>query len=310
MKKHFFKASENVRTTWIFMSSLLVLIIGIGFCLAYYYKSPNFLYWAIIGSLGLNVFSYYFSDKLVLRMANAKPIKSEEDYPELYTTVRNLAEKANLPMPKLYVIDDPAPNAFATGRNKDHAVVAVTTGLLPLLTKSELEGVLAHELGHIGNRDMLLQTVVVVIAGAISLLGNFVMLPNNGDGDRRSPLFAVLFFVAIILAPLAASLIKLAISREREFLADKSAALLTGYPEGLASALEKISGFHQPMRRQNAAIAHLFISDPSGVNDMSEARPHERISPIAKLFMTHPPVRERVAALQALSRSIASVEAK
>jgi heat shock protein HtpX len=267
------------------------------------YGNPSLLYGAIAISLVMNVGAYWFSDKLVLSMANARRIESKEEFPDLYNTLENLCITAGLPMPKLYVIDDPAPNAFATGRNQDNAVVAVTTGLLPLLNKSELEGVLAHELAHIGNRDMLLQTVIVVFAGMISFVADMVLhasMFGGRDNENKSPISLVLGIVAIILAPLAAMIIKLAISREREFLADATGALITRYPEGLASALEKISNFHQPMRVQHAAIAHLFISDPSGVNDESEIREHEQISWFQKLFMTHPPVAERTARLRGI----------
>ena len=198
-------------------------------------------------------------------------------------------------MPALYIIDDPAPNAFATGRDKNHAVVAVTTGLLPLLTKSELEGVLAHELAHIGNKDMLIQTVVVVFAGMISFIANMAFhISSFGGDEKKNPIFVIIGFVGILLAPVVATIIKLAISREREFLADATGALITRYPDGLASALQKISNFHQPMRVQNNTIAHLFISDPTGVNDESEAKEQEKVSFIQKMFMTHPPVQERV----------------
>ncbi len=247
----------------------------------------------------MNIGAYWFSDKLVLSMAHATRIESKEQYPELWNSMENLCIAAGLPMPALYVIDDPAPNAFATGRNKDHAAIAVTTGLLPLLTKSELEGVLAHELSHIGNRDVLVQTVVVVFAGIISIVADFALrasLFGKGD-DKKNPIFLVLGILAIVLAPIAATIIRLAISRQREFLADATGALITRYPEGLASALQKIANFHQPMKVQHAAIAHLFISDPTGVNDESEAREHEEVSWFAKLFMTHPPVAERVARL-------------
>lgn len=287
----------NIRKTWVMMTVFLLLIIGLGFGLSAVYNSPVLLYGAILVSLLMNIFAYWFSDSLVLSMANAHRIESKEEYTDLWNTLENLCITAGLPMPKLYVIDDPAPNAFATGRNKDHAVVAVTTGLLPLLNKSELEGVLAHELAHIGNRDMLLQTAVVVFAGVISFVADMALhasMFGGRDEEKKNPVTIVLWLAAIILAPLAAVIIKLAISREREFLADATGALITRYPEGLASALQKISNFHQPMKVQNSAIAHLFISDPTGVNDESEAREGEKVSWIAKMFMTHPPVKERI----------------
>lgn len=289
--------ASNIRKTWFLLTGFLLFIIIIGFTLSFLYGNPNLLYIAIFISIFLNISAYWFSDKLVLSMANATRIESKDQYPEFWNTMENLCITAGLPMPALYVIDDPAPNAFATGRNKEKAVVAVTTGLLPLLNKSELEGVLAHELSHIGNRDMLVSTVVVVFAGLISFVADFALrasLFGGGSDDKKNPIFLVLGIFAIILAPIAATIIKLAISREREFLADATGALITRYPEGLASALQKIANFHQPMRVQHNAIAHLFISDPSGVNDESELREHEKVSWIIKMFMTHPPVAERV----------------
>ena len=289
--------ATNVRKTWFLMTMFLLFIVVLGFVLSFMYGNANILYYAVAASILLNVGAYWFSDRLVLSMANARPIESREQYPELWNTLENLCITAGLPMPKLYVIDDPAPNAFATGRNEGHAVVAVTTGLLPLLNKSELEGVLAHELSHIGNKDMLINTVVVVFAGLIAIIADFALrmsMFGGSNGDKKNPIFLVLGILAIILAPIAATIIKLAVSREREFLADATGALITRYPEGLASALQKIANFHQPMRVQHNAIAHLFISDPSGSNDESEIREHEEVSWIAKLFMTHPPVAERV----------------
>lgn len=285
------------------MTGFLLFIIALGFILSYMYGNPNFLYIALVISLLMNVFAYWFSDKLVLSMANAKRIESRDEFPELWNIMENLCITAGLPMPKLYVIDDPAPNAFATGRNKKHATVAVTTGLLPLLNKSELEGVLAHELAHIGNRDMLVQTVVVVFAGLIALVADFAIRMSffGGGDDKKNPIFLVIGLVAIVLAPIAATIIKLAISREREFLADATGALITRYPEGLASALQKINNFHQPMRVQNHAIAHLFISDPTAMSDASE-KEMKKVSWYAKLFMTHPPVNERVERLLTNSR--------
>jgi heat shock protein HtpX len=280
------------------MTSFLVLVIGIGFVLSYLYNTSTILYIAIAISLLTNVGAYWFSDKMVLSMANARRIESKDEYPDLWNTLENLCIAAGLPMPKLYIINDPAPNAFATGRNQDHAVIAVTTGLLPLLSKSELEGVLAHELGHIGNKDMLLQTVIVVFAGMLTLVANIAIRASAFGGDeKKNPVMVILGIIALILAPIAATIIRLAISREREYLADATGALITRYPEGLASALEKISNFHQPMKVQNDAIAHLYISNPTGVNDESELRGEEKISFVQKLFMTHPPTKDRIAKL-------------
>lgn len=291
--------SSNIRKTWFLMTGFFLAIIVLGFVLSYMYGDPNLLYIAVGLSVVMNITAYWFSGNIVLSMAGAREITSKQDYPDLWNALENLCIAAGLPMPKLYIIDDPAPNAFATGRDKEHAVVAVTTGLIPLLNKSELEGVLAHELAHIGNRDMLVQTVVVVFAGIISLVADIALRASmfGGSGEKKNPAFLILGIVAIILMPIAATVIRLAVSREREFLADATGALLTRYPEGLASALQKISNFHQPMKIQQAAIAHLFISDPSGVNHMSEAREHEKVSWFTKLFMTHPPVQERVDAL-------------
>lgn len=290
--------SSNVRKTWFLMTGFFLLVIALGFGLTLVYNNSIFLYIATGFSLLTNIGAYWFSDTIVLSMAGAKKIEKKDDYPDFWNTMENLCITAGLPMPTLYIIDDPAPNAFATGRDKNHAVVAVTTGLLPLLTKSELEGVLAHELSHIGNKDMLIQTVVVVFAGMISLVANMAFhISSFGGGEKKNPVLVIIGFVGIILAPVVATIIKLAISREREFLADATGALITRYPEGLASALEKISNFHQPMRIQNNTIAHLFISDPTGINDEAEAREHEEVSFVQKMFMTHPPVKERVARL-------------
>lgn len=281
------------------MIGFFLLVIAIGFVLSYWYGNALFLYIAAGFSILTNIGAYWFSDKVVLSMAHAKKIESKDDYPDFWNTMENLCITAGLPMPTLYIIDDPAPNAFATGRDKNHSVVAVTTGLLPLLTKSELEGVLAHELAHIGNKDMLIQTVVVVFAGIISLVANmaFQLSSFGGNGEKKNPVLMIIGLIGIILAPIVAMIIKLAISREREFLADATGALITRYPDGLASALQKISNFHQPMRVQNNTIAHLFISDPTGINDETEAREEEKVSFVQKLFMTHPPVQERINAL-------------
>jgi heat shock protein HtpX len=287
--------SQNVAKTWLLMSVFLVIVVGLGGVFSAYYGNPNILYGFVIFSILMNIFSYWFSDKIVLKLAGAREAKREE-YFDLYTSVENLAITAGLPMPKIYVINDPAPNAFATGRDKDHAVVAATTGLLAILNKTELEGVIAHELSHIGNRDMLLSTVVVVLVGFVSILSDVLVRSNfhGGSRDNDSKANGILMLAGIILAilaPIFATLIQLAISRKREFLADASGALLTRYPEGLANALRKISESNQPMSRQSSAIAHLYIADPKG----------SKISGIGKkisgLFATHPPAEDRIKVL-------------
>ena len=281
--------SKNVNKTWILMSVFFIIIIAIGFFFSQYYGNPNILYFFVIFSIGMNIVSYWYSDKIALRLNKAREIK-KEDNPELWNIVENFSITAGLPMPRLCIIDDPAPNAFATGRNKEHAVVAVTTGLMQILNKTEIEGVIAHELSHIGNRDILLSTVVVVLVGFISIIANMFMRSmffgrgRSKDSEGGGALMIVGIILSI-LAPIFATLTQLAISRKREFLADASGALLTRYPEGLASALEKISKYEQPMLSANQATAHLFISNPFGKKKIST------------LFSTHPPVEERIKAL-------------
>jgi len=276
------------------MTFFFVFVIFLGWFVSYYFQNPALLYVAVFFAIFMNVFSYWYSDKIVLKLHKAKVVVRAEHF-DLWNAVENLSITAGLPMPKLYIIEDPAPNAFATGRNKDHAVVAVTTGLLAILDKNELEGVIAHELSHIGNKDMLLSTVVVVLVGFIALLSDFFLraqmfgnMRSRDNGGRAGAILLVIGIAFAILAPLVATLIRLAISRKREFLADASGALLTRYPDGLASALKKISSAPTPMRTANNATAHLFISNPFGGKKMSG---------LHKLFMTHPPTEDRVRAL-------------
>lgn len=276
------------------MSCVFLVVIGLGWFFSYYFQDPSILVIFAIFAIVLQIVSYWYSDKIVLTLAGAHEA-TRAQYFDLYTIVENLSITAGLPMPKLYVVEDPAPNAFATGRDKNHAVVCVTTGLLSILEKNELEGVIAHELSHIGNRDMLISTVVVVLVGFISIISDVFMrsmlFGGMRDRDNDSKAGGILMIVGIvlaILAPIIGLLMQLAISRKREFLADASGALLTRYPEGLANALQKISQHSQPLRRQSSTIAHLYIADPTG---------GKKISGIAKLFMTHPPVGDRIRAL-------------
>lgn len=282
--------TQNIWKTWGLMAAFLAIVILLGWFVSLYYADTSILYIAVFFAIFANIFSYWFSDKIVLRMHKAKRVTREE-YFDLYNLTENLSITAGLPMPALYVIDDPAPNAFATGRNQKHAVVCVTTGLLAILDKSELEGVVAHELAHIGNKDMLISTIAVVLVGFVTILADMFMrshLFGGRDRDRGSGPLLIIGLALMILAPIFATLLQLAISRKREFLADASGAMLTRYPEGLAKALEKISSAGRPLSTASDATAHLFISNPFGSLKSSK---------IHKLFSTHPPVEDRIQAL-------------
>lgn len=292
--------TANVRKTWIIMTAFLVFVMAVGWVFAQAMQSPIILYIAVAFALAMNIASYWWSDKIVLAMSGAREVE-KRDAPDLYRIVENLAIAAGLPTPKVYIINDPAPNAFATGRDQNHAVVAVTSGIVERLDKMELEGVIAHELSHVGNRDMLVSTIAVVLVGFVALLSDFFMRwtwfgggrrNNNEGGGNLQALLMVLGIVLAILAPIAASLMQLAISRKREFLADASGALLTRNPEALAGALIKISADPHQLRAANNATAHLFIANPF--------RGKAAVGFIAKLFMTHPPVEERVRALRGM----------
>lgn len=290
--------SSNIRRTWALVLGFLVVVIAVGYAISYYYGNPMILYIAIVIAFATNFYAYWESDKLVLSLNHARPATREEFF-DFYTVVENLAITAGLPKPKLYVIDDSAPNAFATGRDENHAVVCATTGLLSIMTRPELEGVLAHELSHIKNRDILLMTIAVVLAGFVAIVANIFLRMSflgggrNSDNKQGNAILMILAVIGIVLAPVAAKLIQLAVSRRREFLADASGALLTRYPEGLASALRKIGGYAAPMRSANLATAHLFIGDPFGVKSEGSA------GWIEKLFSTHPPIPDRIKALLA-----------
>jgi len=290
-------AESNTRKTWVLIMGFLIFITAVGWLFSFLLDNIAILIFAVIISVLLSFSSYWFSDRLVLRMTRARLIE-KKDNPELYRLVENLCITAGLPLPKIYIINESQPNAFATGRNAKHAVVAVTQGLLEKLDRTELEGVIAHELAHIGNKDMLLQTAIVVLAGVVAILSNmFLRISFFGGGRRGSrnsggAILLILGITAAVLAPLAASLIRLAISRKREFLADASGALLTRYPEGLARALEKISMDPNSMKAANNSTAHLFISNPF--------KGEEKRSWFTKLFMTHPPTQERIAALRGI----------
>ncbi|XOB41100.1 MAG: M48 family metalloprotease [Candidatus Nealsonbacteria bacterium] len=290
------QADSNIRKTWILLTLFLVLIIGLGWFFSYLLENNVFLIIAVVLSITQSVASFWFSDKIVLAMTGAKEIQ-KKDNPELYRIVENLAITAGLPVPKVYIINEAQPNAFATGRDQKHAVIAVTKGLLNKLERAELEGVIAHELAHIGNKDMLLGTVVVVLVGVVALLSRMflrISFHSGGRGRKRDKdssagLIMVLGLVGAILAPIIATLIQLAISRKREFLADATGALLTRHPEGLARALEKISQDRTSLKTADSSTAHLYISNPFKEKNW-----------LTGLFLTHPPVEKRLKALRGM----------
>ncbi len=283
---------------------LIVFFLALIFLLAWLFEQmmgwgTEGLVAAVVIAVAMTIGSYYASDKIVLTMSKARPVTKEE-YPYLYNVVEGLTIAAGLPQPRCYVIDDTAPNAFATGRNPENSVIVVTTGLLDKLNRVELEGVIAHEMSHIKNYDVRLQTLTVVMVGVVALLSDWMRRSFwFGGGRRRSSdrskgggggaaLIMILALVMAILSPLIAQLIRLAVSRKREFLADASGAMLTRYPPGLASALRKISADTEPLEAANKATAHLYIVNPL----------LEHGGRINKLFSTHPPIEERIAALE------------
>jgi len=290
--------SSNIFKTWLIMFLFSLFVVGVVYIFARAWGYDN------VGALGLlgvgfvvtgimNFISYFYSDKMVLGMSGAKQIE-KKDNPEVFRIVENLCIAAGLPTPKIYVIEDTATNAFATGRDPKHAAIAFTTGILAKLNKQELEGVAAHELSHVGNRDTLVMTVVSILVGTIALLADFFMRSmwfRDRDSDSKgNAMFMIIAIVAAILAPIIATLIQLAVSRRREYLADASGVLLTRNPNGLASALAKISGDREPLEVANRGTAHLYIVNPLK-GEAAKAF-------FSNLFNTHPPIQERIRALQ------------
>lgn len=290
--------AANKRKTWFLMILVIVMIVGLSAVFGYA-QNIDPIATIIVGTMIASVhamISYFFADKIALASTGAKAIK-KQDSPELWNLVENLCLANGQTMPKIYVIEDESPNAFATGRDPDHASIAFTSGILRLLDKQELQGVTAHELSHVKNYDIRVMTIVVVLVGAIMLLADIMMRSmffgrRDSKDNSATLVFIVIGIVLAILSPLFAQLIQLAVSRSREYLADASAALLTRYPEGLAQALEKISQNAKPMQKANHATAHLFISNPFG----SE----RRRSSLASLFSTHPPIEERAKRLRSM----------
>ena len=288
--------SENKVKTFLIMFFFILIFSSFFFLLGKYFDSPwGYFFLGFFISLASSVGSYFYGDKLVLLTTGAQPA-SKKQFFNFYTVTENLTLAAGLPMPKLYVINDSSPNAFATGRDPKHAVVCVTTGLLQIMDRTELEGVIAHELSHVKNFDILLASIVAVLVGTLALISDWVirsMWWGRGSDDdsrgNRNPIFFVLLIISLILTPIIATIIQLAISRRREYLADASAVLLTRYPEGLTRALQKLKENTQPLNRTASSTAHLFIDNPFKKKNSSW---------FVSLFSTHPPIEERIKILK------------
>jgi heat shock protein HtpX len=285
--------AANKRNTVLIMAIFVAIIGALGWIVSNLYGQPSFLYIAFIVAGVYALIQYFAAAKLALAMNGAHEI-SKRDNPRLYRIVENLSIATGMPMPKVHVMDDPALNAFATGRDPQHAHVAATTGLLDAMDDTELEAVIAHELGHIQNYDIRVMMIVFGLVSAIGFIADMLMhmMWWGGDRENRNPTFMVLGIVAAILAPIIALLVQLAISRQREFLADSTGAMTTRYPEGLARALEKIGQQGSATRRQNTSTAHLFFANPMKGNVM------------AKLFSTHPPLQDRIARLRNMGNNL------
>ncbi|MEK7617681.1 MAG: M48 family metallopeptidase [Patescibacteria group bacterium] len=304
--------TKNKTESWILIFSFLIIISILGFVFSQAYQAPQILYFAVGFSVFTSLISYYFSDSITLALSRAKEVDRQSNQ-ELYRLVENLCIAAGLPTPRIYIIEDTAPNAFATGRDPKHAVVCFTTVILQKLEKTELEGVVAHELSHIGNYDIRVMTLVVVLVGTVTLLADWMLRAsffggrksNDREGGQLKMILMIAGLILAILSPIIAMLIKLAVSRKREFLADASGALLTRYPEGLAKALEKISADKEPLEAANKATAHMYIVNPfhedKGPSTSLGTTSAGSRSWFAKMFNTHPPVEERVKRLREMN---------
>jgi heat shock protein HtpX len=282
--------AKNKRNTVFIILFFLAIIGGLGWLAAWVYQDITIVVVTIVIATAYALFQYFTADRQALAMSGAIQLHSKADHPRLWRTVENLSITTGTPMPKVYVISDPAPNAFATGRDPEHAVVAATTGLLEIMDDAELEGVMAHELGHVRNYDIRLSMIVFGLVVAIGFISDLFLRMTffGGRGNNQNPILLVVGLVAMLIAPLVASLVQLAVSRQREYLADATGAMTTRHPDALARALEKLEAYGRPMRRQNSSMAHLWIADPL------------RPGVIDRLFATHPPIAERVKRLETM----------
>lgn len=280
-----YRAIRSNKVNTVLIVGLFIIIIGaLGYVASLYFGNWTITIWALVGAAVYATIQYFAAGSAALTMSGARQISREDD-PRLYRIVENLSITTGTPMPKVYIIDDPAPNAFATGRDPQHAVVAATSGILSLLNDRELTGVMAHEMGHVRNYDIRVNLIVFGLVAAVGLIADILMRMAFFGGDRNrnsNPVMLIIGIVAAIIAPIVASMVQLAISRQREYLADATGALTTRDPEALASALDKLGKGSRPMQRQNSAMAHMYIADPLKPGLM------------AKLFSTHPPIADRV----------------
>jgi heat shock protein HtpX len=286
--------AANKRNTILIMAVFIGLISAVGWIVGYMYGSTNITYYVLIGAALYALMQYFLATKLAILMTGARQIE-KRDNPRFYRIVENLAITDGLPTPKVYIIDDPAPNAFATGRDPRHAVVAATTGLIDIMNDSELEAVMAHEMGHVQNYDIRLSMITFGLVSAVGLLSDIVLrmfIFGDRDDNNNSPVAMIIGIIVLILAPIIATIIQLAISRQREYLADATSVKTTRNPDAMISALDKLRQGGRPMQRQNTASAHLFFSNP--------------LKPgfIGKLFSTHPPLDERIERLRSISGSL------
>ncbi|WP_449279105.1 M48 family metalloprotease [Leucobacter sp. GX24907] len=278
-----YRAIRRNKVNSVFIILFFLLIVGgLGWLASYIYSSPGIVIAVVAAALGYALFQYFAAGRQAISMSGARRI-TEADNPRLYRTVENLSIATGMPMPEVYIVGDPAPNAFATGRDPEHAMVAATTGLLDIMSDSELEGVMAHELGHVRNYDIRVSMIVYGLVVAVGMIADVLMrMAFFSRSNNSNPIVLVFGLVAMLVAPLVASLVQLAVSRQREYLADATGALTTRHPEALASALHKLSEYGRPMQKQNSSMAHLWIADPLKPGIMS------------RLFATHPPIPDRI----------------
>lgn len=282
--------ATNKRNTILIMAVFVGLISAIGYVVSYFYGNPNITYYVIIGAALYAWLQYYIATSLSVAMSGAVQIQ-KRDNPRFYRIVENLAITTGMQTPKIYIINDPAPNAFATGRDPKHAIVAATTGLIDMMSDSELEAVMAHEMGHVQNYDIRISMITFGLVSAIGFITDMIMHMfmfggGDRDNDNNSPLMMIVGILVIILAPIIAAMVQMAVSREREYLADATSAMTTRNPDAMISALEKLKVGGRPMKRQNPAAAHLFFANPLKAGSLN------------KLFSTHPPIEDRIARLR------------